>query len=163
MHKSTEFSKSTPQFDSLIYSIRKILPIATLVFILITYLITAIINSVFLPLPKFLSVSSALVLAFGRFLVVFTELIIQSKGNRSKSWQKLVAGLLTLAALTELYFSVISLYPNDILPIFLNISAIIILGLALELSFLEKVELALENKNQENNPELNFMEKSNLS
>ena len=158
MHKSTEFSKSTPQFDSLIYSIRKILPIATLVFILITYLITAIINSVFLPLPKFLSVSSALVLAFGRFLVVFTELII-SKGNRSKSWQKLVAGLLTLAALTELYFSVISLYPNDFLPIFLNISAIIILGLALELSFLEKVELALENTNQE----LNFQEKTKVS
>ena len=158
MHKSTEFSNSTPQFDSLIYSIRKILPIATLVFILITYLITAIINSVFLPLPKFLSVSSALVLAFGRFLVVFTELII-SKGNRSKSWQKLVAGLLTLAALTELYFSVISLYPNDFLPIFLNISAIIILGLALELSFLEKVELAIENTNQE----LNFQEKTKVS
>jgi hypothetical protein len=90
---------------------------------------------------------------------VFTELII-SKGNKSKSWQKMVAGLLTLAALTELYFSVISLYPNDFLPIFLNISAIIILGLALELSFLEKVELALENKN---NPELNFQEKTKVS
>jgi hypothetical protein len=162
MHKSTEFSKSTPQFDSLIYSIRKILPLATLIFILITYLITAIINSVFLPLPKFLSVSSALVLAFGRFLVVFTELII-SKGNKSKSWQKMVAGLLTLAALTELYFSVISLYPNDFLPIYLNISAIIILGLAIELSFLEKVELAQENKNQENNQELNFQEKTKVS
>ena len=162
MHKSTEFSKSTPQFDSLIYSIRKILPLATLIFILITYLITAIINSVFLPLPKFLSISSALVLAFGRFLVVFTQLII-SKGNTNKSWQKIVAGLLTLAALIELYFSVVSLYPNDFLPIFLNISAITILGLALELSFLEKVELAQENKNQENNQELNFQEKSNLS
>jgi hypothetical protein len=45
----------------------------------------------------------------------------------------------------------------------LNISAIIILGLALELSFLEKVELALENKNQENNPELNFQEKTKVS
>ena len=162
MHKSTEFSKSTPQFDSLIYSIRKVLPLATLIFILITYSITAIINSVFLPLPKFLSVSSALVLAFGRFLVVFTELII-STAHKSKSWQKLVAGLLTLAALTELYFSVISLYPNDFLPIYLNISAIIILGLALELSFLEKVELALENKNQEINPELNFQEKTKVS
>jgi hypothetical protein len=162
MHKSTEFSKSTPQFDSLIYSIRKILPLATLIFILITYLITAIINSIFLPLPKFLSVSSALVLAFGRFLVVFTQLII-SKGNTNKSWQKMVAGLLTLAALTELYFSVISLYPNDFLPIFLNISAIIILGLALELSFLEKVELAQENKNQVNNQELNFQEKTKVS
>jgi hypothetical protein len=157
MHKSTEFSKSTPQFDSLIYSIRKVLPLATLIFILITYLITAIINSVFLPLPKFLSISSALVLAFGRFLVVFTQLII-SEGNTNKSWQKIVAGLLTLAALTELYFSVISLYPNDFLPIFLNISAIIILGLALELSFLEKVELA-----QENNQELNFQEKTKVS
>ncbi len=104
MHKINDFSKSTPQFDFLIFNIRKILPVATLIFILITYLITAIINSVFLPLPKFLSVSSALVLAFGRFLVVFTELII-SKGNKSKSWQKMVAGLLTLAALTELYFS----------------------------------------------------------
>ena len=162
MHKINDFSKSTPQFDFLIFNIRKILPVATLIFILITYLITAIINSVFLPLPKFLSISSALVLAFGRFLVVFTQLII-SKGNTNKSWQKIVAGLLTLAALIELYFSVISLYPNDFLPIFLNISAIIILGLALELSFLEKVELAQENKNQENNQELNFQEKSNLS
>lgn len=158
MHKINDFSKSTPQFDLLIFNIRKILPVATLIFILITYLITAIINSVFLPLPKFLSVSSALVLAFGRFLVVFTELII-SKRNKSKSWQKMVAGLLTLAALTELYFSVISIYPNHFLPIFLNISAIIILGLALELSFLEKVELALENKNQE----LNFQEKTKVS
>jgi len=162
MHKINDFSKSTPQFDFLIFNIRKILPVATLIFILITYFITAIINSVFLPLPKFLSVSSALVLAFGRFLVVFTELII-SKGNTNKSWQKIVAGLLTLAALIELYFSVISLYPNDFLPIFLNISAIIILGLALELSFLEKVELAQENKNQENNQELNFQEKTKVS
>jgi len=157
MHKINDFSKSTPQFDFLIFNIRKILPVATLIFILITYSITAIINSVFLPLPKFLSVSSALVLAFGRFLVVFTELII-STAHKSKSWQKLVAGLLTLAALTELYFSVISLYPNDFLPIYLNISAIIILGLALELSFLEKVELA-----QENNQELNFQEKTKVS
>jgi len=162
MHKINDFSKSTPQFDFLIFNIRKILPVATLIFILITYLITAIINSVFSPLPKFLSVSSALALAFGRFLVVFTELII-SKGNTNKSWQKIVAGLLTLAALIELYFSVISLYPNDFLPIFLNISAIIILGLALELSFLEKVELAQENKNQENNQELNFQEKTKVS
>jgi hypothetical protein len=71
----------------------------------------------------------------------------------------MVAGLLTLAALIELYFSVVSLYPNDFLPIYLNISAIIILGLAIELSFLEKVELAQENKNQE----LNFQEKTKVS
>lgn len=133
-------------FADLIKKISALMPSFTLVFILITYIVMSAINAYFLPLPIILSVSSALILALGRFLIVFTDFLLITKNNNS--WQKILAGILTLLALVELWFSLNTTFPEFKVAIFLNIGGIIILGLALELSFLEKARLTIRETAQ---------------
>ena len=128
-------------FADLIKKISALKPSFTLVFILITYIVMSAINAYFLPLPIILSVSSALILALGRFLIVFTDFLLITKNNNS--WQKILAGILTLIALVELWFSLNTTFPEFKVAIFLNIGGIIVLGLALELSFMEKARLTI--------------------
>jgi hypothetical protein len=54
-----------------------------------------------------------------------------------------LAGILTLLALVELWFSLNTTFPDFKFAIFLNIGGIIVLGLALELSFMEKARLTI--------------------
>ena len=70
--------------------------------------------------------------------MLFTEFLSDSITKNNNLWQKVVAGILTFIGLVELYISLKNHYPDQFIPIFLNIGAIIILGYALELSFLEK-------------------------
>jgi hypothetical protein len=70
--------------------------------------------------------------------MIFTEFLSDSITNNKNLWQKIVAGFLTVMGIIELYISLKSNYPDQFIPVFLNIGAIIILGFALELSFLEK-------------------------
>jgi len=92
----------------------------------------------FLPFHWTLSLLTGLIISFGRFLMIFTEFLSDSITNNKNLWQKIVAGFLTVMGIIELYISLKSNYPNQFIPVFLNIGAIIILGFALELSFLEK-------------------------
>ena len=131
-------SKPTPEFLNLLSLIKRILPSCTIFFILLSYLVIAILNSFFLPFHWSLSLLAVLILSFGRFLMIFTEFLSDSMTNIKNKWQKIVAGILTFIGLVELYISLKNQYPDQFIPIFLNIGAIIILGYALELSFLEK-------------------------
>jgi hypothetical protein len=151
MDKSNNINQSTPEFFKLISNIKRVIPLGTLWFILFTYLITAIINSVFLPLPKVLSILASVTLAFGRFLVVFTEFLLVIIPRRRLNWQKIVAGSLTLLALVELWFSVVNTYPTNYIAVFLNLGSIIILGFALEISFIEKASIGTKQKQEEGN------------
>lgn len=151
-------STTNPELTKLIKNIGKIMPIGTIVFIIITYMMMGIINAYFLPLPKFLAISSALILSFGRFLIVFTDFLDFS--GKNNLWQKMLAGILTTIALIELWFSISNQYEGYQLPIFLNIGGIIILGFALELSFLEKASAYRQISLQEE-PTSNFIQKHN--
>ena len=131
-------SKPTPEFLNLLNFIKRILPACTIFFILVSYLVIAIINSLFLPFHWSLSLLAGIILSFGRFLMIFTEFLSDSMTNNKNKWQKIVAGILTFIGIVELYISLKNHYPDQFIPIFLNISAIIILGYSLELSFLEK-------------------------
>ena len=131
-------SKPTPEFLNLLSFIKRILPACTIFFILVSYLVIAILNSLFLPFHWTLSLLTGLILSFGRFLMIFTEFLSDSITNNKNLWQKIVAGFLTVMGIIELYISLKSNYPDQFIPVFLNIGAIIILGFALELSFLEK-------------------------
>lgn len=128
----------TTEFLNLLNLIKRILPVCTIFFILVSYLVIAILNSLFLPFHWTLSLLTGLILSFGRFLMIFTEFLSDSITNNKNLWQKIVAGFLTVMGIIELYISLKSNYPNQFIPVFLNIGAIIILGYALELSFLEK-------------------------
>ena len=131
-------SKPTPEFLNLLSFIKRILPACTIFFILLSYLVIAILNSFFLPFHWSLSLLAGIILSFGRFLMIFTEFLSDSMTNNKNKWQKIVAGILTFIGLVELYISLKNHYPDQFIPVFLNIGAIIILGYALELSFLEK-------------------------
>lgn len=128
----------TTEFLNLLNLIKRILPACTIFFILVSYLVIAILNSLFLPFHWTLSLLTGLILSFGRFLMIFTEFLSDSITNNKNLWQKIVAGFLTVMGIIELYISLKSNYPDQFIPVFLNIGAIIILGFALELSFLEK-------------------------
>jgi hypothetical protein len=131
-------SKPTPEFLNLLSCIKRILPACTIFFILVSYLVIAILNSLFLPFHWTLSLLTGIIISFGRFLMIFTEFLSDSITKNNNQWQKIVAGILTIIGLIELYLSLKTFYPDQFVPVFLNIGAIIILGYALELSFLEK-------------------------
>jgi hypothetical protein len=83
--------------------------------------------------------------------------------NNKNKWQKIVAGILTVISLVELYISLKSHYPDQFIPVFLNVGAIIILGYALELSFLEKSRYSTETILTDNIKILQVEDKSNFT
>jgi len=156
-------SKPTPEFLNLLNLIKRILPACTIFFILVSYLVIAILNSFFLPFHWSLSLLAGIILSFGRFLMIFTEFLSDSMTNNKNKWQKIVAGILTFIGLVELYISLKNHYPDQFIPIFLNIGAIIILGYALELSFLEKSRYPTEIILTDNIKVLQVDDKSNFT
>ena len=156
-------SKPTLEFLNLLSFIKRILPACTIFFILVSYLVIAIINSMFLPFHWTLSLLTGLIISFGRFLMIFTEFLSDSITNNKNLWQKIVAGFLTVMGIIELYISLKSNYPNQFIPVFLNIGAIIILGFALELSFLEKSRYPTETILTDNLKVLQVDNKSNFT
>jgi hypothetical protein len=117
----------------------------------------------FLPFHWSLSLLTGIILSFGRFLMIFTEFLSDSMTNNKNKWQKIVAGILTIIGLIELYLSLKTFYPDQFVPVFLNIGAIIILGFALELSFLEKSRYPAETLLSDNIKVLQVEDKSNFS
>jgi hypothetical protein len=95
--------------------------------------------------------------------MIFTEFLSDSMTNNKNKWQKIVAGILTVISLVELYISLKSHYPDQFIPVFLNVGAIIILGYALELSFLEKSRYPAETLLSDNIKVLQVEDKSNFS
>ena len=70
--------------------------------------------------------------------IIFTNFLREGPENRKIQWEKIVGGILTVVSLIELYISSKNLNPTNYLPVFLNISSIILVGFFLELSFIEK-------------------------
>jgi uncharacterized membrane protein len=95
--------------------------------------------------------------------MIFTEFLSDSMTNNKNKWQKIVAGILTVIGLIELYLSLKTFYPEQFIPVFLNVVAIIILGYALELSFLEKSRYPVETFLSDNIKVLQVEDKSNFS
>ncbi len=70
--------------------------------------------------------------------IIFTNFLREGAEDRKIQWEKIVGGILTVVSLIELYISSKNLNPTNYLPVFLNISSIILVGFFLELSFIEK-------------------------
>ena len=128
----------TVELENITRIIKRIIPTATILFILVTYLIMSVVNTLFLNLPKVLAILCSLTLAFSRFLIIFTNFLQDGTESKKVSWEKIVGGILTIVSLIELYISSKTMYQDKFLPIFLNISSIILVGFFLEISFIEK-------------------------
>jgi hypothetical protein len=90
-------------FEALFQRIVSRMPAITFAGIMITYLVTAILNVYFLPLPLWLSIPAAVCIQFTRFAVVFMD-FLNPTGKRSR-WPEIIAAGATVAAVAELAFS----------------------------------------------------------
>jgi len=90
-------------FEHLFSVIVSRMPAITFAGIMITYLVTAVLNVYFLPLPLWLSIPAAICIQFTRFAVVFMD-FLNPTGKRSR-WPEIIAAGATVAAVAELAFS----------------------------------------------------------
>jgi len=135
---------SNPAFLKLLNKIQKVIPNIMFIWILITYLITAIINIYFLPLPLWMTIPISLIIQGSRFLVVFLNFLVNPQIYKSKIPSK-IAILATGLALVELLLTLLNrnapLIENA--SIYLFLATIIIFGYFMEVNFVKFGEIVL--------------------
>lgn len=136
--------KSNPSFVRLLVKIQGVIPNVMFIWIFITYLITAIINIYFLPLPLWMTIPISLIIQGSRFLVVFLNFLVNPQIYRSKIPSK-IAIFATGLALMELLLTLLNrnapLIENA--SIYLFLATIIIFGYFMEVNFVKFGELVL--------------------
>jgi hypothetical protein len=135
---------SNPAFLKLLQKIQKVIPSIMFIWILITYLITAIINIYFIPLPLWITIPVALIIQGSRFLVVFLNFLNNPQIYKSDIPSK-IALFATLLALVELFFTLInrSATITENASIFIFLGSIILMGYFLEIHFIMMGEIVL--------------------
>ena len=113
---------SNPAFIKLLEKIQGVIPNVMFIWIFITYLITAIINIYFLPLPLWITIPISLVIQFSRFLVVFMNFLNNPTIYKSDMPSK-IALFATILALVELLLTLMNrtatiteVYPDGASP-----------------------------------------------
>jgi hypothetical protein len=135
---------SNPAFVKLLEKIQKVIPNVMFIWIFITYLITAIINIYFLPLPLWITIPISLVIQGSRFLVVFMNFLNNPTIFKSNMPSK-IALLATILALIELLFTLMNRTATitENASIFLFFGNIVIFGYFLEINFVKMGETVL--------------------
>ena len=114
------------------------------IWIFITYLITAIINIYFLPLPLWITIPISLVIQGSRFLVIFQNFLVNPQIYRSNIPSK-IAIFATGMSLMELLLTLLNrnapLIENA--SIFIFLATIIIFGYFMEVNFVKFGEIVL--------------------
>jgi hypothetical protein len=135
---------SNPAFIKLLEKIQGVIPNVMFIWIFITYLITAIINIYFLPLPLWLTIPISLVIQGSRFLVIFQNFLVNPQIYRSNIPSK-IAIFATGMALVELLLTLLNrnapLIENA--SIFIFLATIIIFGYFMEMNFVKFGEILL--------------------
>ncbi len=135
---------SNPAFIKLLEKIQGVIPNVMFIWIFITYLITAIINIYFLPLPLLITIPISLVIQGSRFLVIFQNFLVNPQIYRSNIPSK-IAIFATGMALVELLLTLLNrnapLIENA--SIFIFLATIIIFGYFMEMNFVKFGEILL--------------------
>jgi hypothetical protein len=135
---------SNPAFLKLLQKIQKVIPSIMFIWILITYLITAIINIYFIPLPLWITIPVALIIQGSRFLVVFLNFLNNPQIYKSDIPSK-IALFATILALVELLFTLMNRNATitENASIYLFFATIILFGYFLEVHFMKMGEIVL--------------------
>ena len=135
---------SNPAFLKLLAKIQKVIPNVMFIWILITYLITAIINIYFIPLPLWITIPVALIIQGGRLLVCFLNFLNNPQIYKSDIPSK-IALFATILALVELLFTLMnrSATITENASIYLFFATIILFGYFLEVHFIKMGEIVL--------------------
>ena len=135
---------SNPAFIKLLEKIQGVIPNVMFIWIFITYLITAIINIYFLPLPLWITIPISLVIQGSRFLVIFQNFLVNPQIYRSNIPSK-IAIFATGMSLMELLLTLLNrnapLIENA--SIFIFLATIIIFGYFMEVNFVKFGEIVL--------------------
>jgi len=135
---------SNPAFIKLLEKIQGVIPNVMFIWIFITYLITAIINIYFLPLPLWITIPISLVIQGSRFLVIFQNFLVNPEIYRSNIPSK-IAIFATGMSLVELLLTLLNrnapLIENA--SIFIFLATIIIFGYFMEVNFVKFGEIVL--------------------
>jgi hypothetical protein len=137
-------------FIILIRSIQRYMPILSLSYIIVTYLVTALIAIFFVQMNPIITVSGALTIQFGRMIVVGMDFLLTSKTRV----YTVIAVILTGVALFELFFTLSDIYNgSQFTANYLFLATIIVLGLIAEVLFVQKAQevLSIEEKKAEAN------------
>ena len=135
---------SNPAFLKLLAKIQKVIPNVMFIWILITYLITAIINIYFIPLPFWITIPVALIIQGGRLLVCFLN-FLNNPGLYKSEMPNKIALFATILALVELLFTLMnrSATITENASIYLFFATIILFGYFLEVHFIKMGEIVL--------------------
>jgi hypothetical protein len=135
---------SNPAFLKLLQKIQKVIPSIMFIWILITYLITAIINIYFIPLPLWITIPVALIIQGSRFLVVFLNFLNNPQIYKSDIPSK-IALFATILALVELLLTLMNRTATitENASIYLFFGNIILFGYFLEVHFIKMGEIVL--------------------
>ena len=135
---------SNPSFVRLLSKIQGVIPNIMFIWILITYLITAIISIYFIPLPLWLTIPISLIIQINRFLVVFLNFLNSPALYKSDIPSK-IALFATILALVELLFTLMnrSATITENASIYLFFATIILFGYLLEVHFIKMGEIVL--------------------
>ncbi|NBW09813.1 MAG: hypothetical protein EBR82_17490 [Caulobacteraceae bacterium] len=127
-----------PAFAGIYDGITAFMPQITFYGVIATYLITALLNVFFVPVPMYISIPAAGAIAFTRFAIVFMD-FLNPTGRRSP-WPAMIATVLTMVAVIELGFSIQEMgwMGNKFWSVFLFGSSIIFGGYLLEINFVSK-------------------------
>jgi len=144
MQMPNTIPSSNPAFIKLLEKIQGVIPNVMFIWIFITYLITAIINIYFLPLPLWITIPISLVIQGSRFLVIFQNFLVNPKIYRSNIPSK-IAIFATGMSLMELLLTLLNrnapLIENA--SIFIFLATIIIFGYFMEVNFVKFGEIVL--------------------
>jgi len=135
---------SNPAFVKLLEKIQRVIPNVMFIWIFITYLITAIINIYFLPLPLWITITISLVIQGSRFLVVFMNFLNNPTIFKSNMPSK-IALFATILCLVELLLTLMNRTATitENASIFLFFGNIVIFGYFLEINFVKMGESVL--------------------
>ena len=135
---------SNPAFLKLLAKIQKVIPNVMFIWILITYLITAIISIYFIPLPLWLTIPISLIIQINRFLVVFLN-FLNNPGLYKSEMPSKIALFATILALVELFFTLMNRNAtlSENASIYLFCATIVIFGYFLEVHFIKMGEIVL--------------------
>lgn len=144
MQMPNSIPTSNPAFLKLLSKIQGVIPNVMFIWILITYLITAIINIYFLPLPLWITIPISLIIQGSRFLVVFLN-FLNNPGLYKSEMPNKIALFATILALVELLFTLMnrSATITENASIYLFFATIILFGYFLEVHFIKMGEIVL--------------------
>ncbi len=139
---------SNPAFVKLLEKIQRVIPNVMFIWIFITYLITAIINIYFLPLPLWITIPISLVIQGSRFLVVFMNFLNNPTIFKSNMPSK-IALFATILCLVELLLTLMNRTATitENASIYLFFGNIILFGYFIEVHFIKMGEIVLSQPN----------------